>query len=114
TLAPVLQEAAESAVNSQEKPAALVAVEAATGEILAVANGPGVTTYNRAFVGTYPPGSTFKVVSAAALLEAGLGVDERVSCPKEENVGGKRIKNAYDGSLPDGPFRRAFAHSCNT
>src|SRR5690606_6928598 len=45
---PVLQEAAESAVNSQEKPAALVAVEAATGEILAVANGPGVTTYNRA------------------------------------------------------------------
>jgi cell division protein FtsI/penicillin-binding protein 2 len=29
-------------------------------------------------------------------------------------VGGKRFKNAYGGSRPDGPFREAFAHSCNT
>ncbi|WP_169512952.1 penicillin-binding transpeptidase domain-containing protein [Actinopolymorpha alba] len=114
TLDTSLQEAAENAIESQEKPTALVAVRASTGEILATANGPGVTSYNRAFVGKYPPGSTFKVVSVAALLEGGLQVDDRVSCPAETNIGGKRFKNAYNTSLPDGPLLTAFARSCNT
>ncbi|REF35632.1 penicillin-binding transpeptidase domain-containing protein [Thermasporomyces composti] len=114
TLDPMVQEAAENVVAGQTKPTSIVAVRASTGEILAVANGPGVTSYNRAFVGRYPPGSTFKVISAAALLEAGLGIDDRVSCPAETFVGGKRFKNAYGGSRSDGPFRVAFAHSCNT
>ena len=36
---------------------------------LASAVGPGIQSYNTAFLGQYPPGSTFKVVSTAALLE---------------------------------------------
>jgi cell division protein FtsI/penicillin-binding protein 2 len=114
TLDPFAQEAAERAVEGQSKPTSVVAVRASTGEILAAANGPGITSYNRAFVGRYPPGSTFKVVSVAALLAGGLGVDDRVSCPAEANVGGKRFRNANNGRFPDGPLLDAFAHSCNT
>ncbi len=114
TLEPFAQEAAERAVERQDKPTSVVAVRASTGEILAAANGPGITSYNRAFVGRYPPGSTFKVVSVAALLAGGLGIDDRVRCPAEVNVGGKRFRNAGNGRLPDGPLLDAFAHSCNT
>ncbi len=114
TLDQVAQEAAEHVVVDQQKPTAIVAVRASTGEILAAANGPGVTSYNRAFVAHYPPGSTFKVVSVAALLEGGLTLDERVTCPSETSVGGKRFKNANSFSIPDGPMLQAFAHSCNT
>ena len=54
------------------KPAALVAVRASTGEVLAVANGgPDAAGYDRALLGQYPPGSTFKVVSGYALLRQG-------------------------------------------
>lgn len=114
TLDPAIQEAAENAVMSQSKPTAIVAVRASTGEILATANGPGITEYNRAFIGKYAPGSTFKVVTSAALLEGGLQLNDRVRCPKEMFIGGKRFKNAYDTQRPDGPFVTAFAHSCNT
>jgi cell division protein FtsI/penicillin-binding protein 2 len=114
SLDPFVQEAAEHVVGSQEKPTAIVAVRASTGEILGAANGPGVTSYNRGFVGKYPPGSTFKVVSVAALLEDGLSMVEAVSCPAETYVGGKRFKNAHDMRLPTGPMWNAFAQSCNT
>ncbi|MFD2079257.1 Cell division protein FtsI/penicillin-binding protein 2 [Actinopolymorpha cephalotaxi] len=108
------QNAAEDAVAGQQKPTALVAVRAGTGEVLAAANGPGVTSYNRAFVGHYAPGSTFKVVSVSALLEGGLRPGDTVTCPADTSVGGKHFKNAYSFSLPDGPMTDAFAHSCNT
>jgi cell division protein FtsI/penicillin-binding protein 2 len=114
SLDPFVQEAAEHVVQGQRKPTSIVAVRASTGEILAAANGPGVMSYNRGFVGKYPPGSTFKVVSVAALLEGGLSMVEAVTCPAETNVGGKRFKNAHDMSLPTGPMWNAFAHSCNT
>ena len=111
------QDAAERAIAEQTKATALVAVQASTGEVLAVANGPGVTSYNTAFVGQYPPGSTFKVVSAATLLDAGVidGVNERVECPDTVTVGGKSFRN-YEGALlpSGGTFVQAFAESCNT
>ncbi|HZC26744.1 MAG TPA: penicillin-binding transpeptidase domain-containing protein [Actinopolymorphaceae bacterium] len=114
TIDPFAQEAAEAAVEGQRKPTAIVAVRASTGAILAAANGPGITSYNRAFVAHYPPGSTFKVVSVAALLQGGLKLDDRVACPSETHVGGKMFKNANSFGLPDGPMLQAFAHSCNT
>ena len=42
-----------------------------------------------------PPGSTFKVVSALALLRAGLDPGSRVDCPDTVTVDGKKFKN-YD------------------
>jgi cell division protein FtsI/penicillin-binding protein 2 len=115
TLDRAAQSAAEKALRKTSHPAALVAIQPSTGEILAVANGPaGSAGYNRAFVGRFPPGSTFKVVSTAALLATGLAVDETVPCPRTKVVGGKRFENQNQFALGKVPFRTDFARSCNT
>ncbi|HET6750299.1 MAG TPA: penicillin-binding transpeptidase domain-containing protein [Actinomycetes bacterium] len=112
TLDPRAQRAGERALKGVGKPAALVAVRPSTGELLAVVNAPA--EYNRALLGRYPPGSTFKVVTAAALLDGGLRPGDRVNCPKETSVGGRRFGNFEDEVLGRVPFSSAFAHSCNT
>ena len=113
TLDPQVQEAAEDALDSLAKPAALVAMQPSTGELLAVVNSP-FHGYNRALLGRYPPGSTFKVVTAGALLESGLRPTGPVDCPKEAKVGGRTFSNFEDEVLGRIPFSSAFAHSCNT
>jgi cell division protein FtsI/penicillin-binding protein 2 len=112
TLDPRVQRAGERALAGVAKPAALVAVRPSTGELLAVVNAPA--EYNRALLGRYPPGSTFKVVTAAALLSGGLRPGDQVDCPKETNVGGRKFGNFEDEVLGKIPFSSAFAHSCNT
>jgi cell division protein FtsI/penicillin-binding protein 2 len=116
TLDYAVQSAAEKAVSQQSKTTALVAVQASTGDILAAVNGPALTSYNTAFVGHFPPGSTFKVVSYATMLNAGvLRLGEHVSCPDTTVVGGKQFKNYLPGLLPSGgSVVQAFAQSCNT
>jgi cell division protein FtsI/penicillin-binding protein 2 len=113
TLVPRVQEAAEAALGPVAKPAALVAVQPSTGELLAVVNTP-FGGYNRALLGRYPPGSTFKVVTAAALLAGGLRPSDPVDCPKEAKVGGRTFGNFEDEVLGQIPFSSAFANSCNT
>ncbi len=110
-----LQAAAERALAGATKPAALVAVRPSTGEVLAAANAPADSAFDRALVGQYPPGSTFKVVSASALFRDGLKPNDVVACPPSVTVDGKRFKNYDDlGSLGRVPFSRDFAMSCNT
>jgi cell division protein FtsI/penicillin-binding protein 2 len=114
TLDAAVQMAADAALANRSLPTALVAIRVSTGEVLAVSNGPaGSAAYNRAFLNRYPPGSTFKVVTALAYLQGGLGPDDVVPCPSTI-VAGKRFKNAGEFALGDVPFRRAFARSCNT
>ena len=108
------QAAAEAALAEQADEAALVAVQPSTGDVLAVANRPVDSTYNRALEGTYAPGSTFKVISTAALLRAGLDVDETVDCPPTIDAGGRQFKNFEGGAEGPVPFSRDFAVSCNT
>ncbi|MBX6769519.1 MAG: hypothetical protein IRY90_20625, partial [Actinomadura rubrobrunea] len=112
TIDPKAQRAASRALADVDKTASLVAVRASTGEILAVANKPG--GYNRALMGRYPPGSTFKVVTAAALVADGLSVTSPVACPATTDVGGRTFKNYRHEDFGTVPFREAFAHSCNT
>jgi cell division protein FtsI/penicillin-binding protein 2 len=113
TLDPLVQRAAEAALDPVAKPAALVAVRPSTGELVAVVNTP-FEGYNRALLGRYPPGSTFKVVTAGALLAGGLRPGDPVDCPKEAKVGGRTFGNFEDEVLGRIPFSSAFAHSCNT
>jgi cell division protein FtsI/penicillin-binding protein 2 len=113
TIDPRAQEAAEAALDPVAKPAALVAVRPSTGALVAVVNTP-VDGYNRALLGRYPPGSTFKVVTAAALLAGGLRPADPVDCPKQATVGGRVFGNFEDEVLGRIPFSSAFAHSCNT
>ncbi|MFC9976957.1 penicillin-binding transpeptidase domain-containing protein [Spirillospora sp. NPDC127200] len=112
TLDPEVQRAAGKAMEKVTKPASLVALRASTGEILAVANKPG--GYNRALMGHYPPGSTFKVVTAAALVAGGLKADQPVGCPATTDVGGRTFKNYKNEDFGTISFEKAFAHSCNT
>ena len=114
TLDPEIQVAADEVMAGAANPAALVAIRVSTGDVVAVANGPsGADGFNRAMVGTYPPGSTFKVASTLALLEGGLSPDDVVSCPATLVVG-REYSNAGGQALGDVPFRTDFAQSCNT
>lgn len=112
SLDPRVQQAAAGAIIGQHKPTALVAIRPSSGQILAVANVPG--GYNRALLGSYPPGSTFKVVTALALEEAGVTPDTTVQCPGKLNIGGQVIHNAEKEKLGAITFHKAFADSCNT
>jgi cell division protein FtsI/penicillin-binding protein 2 len=70
-----------------------------------------------ATTGQYPPGSTFKVVSALALLRAGLKPSSPVTCPATLEVNGQRFKNYNDypsSRLGRIDLRTAVAQSCNT
>jgi cell division protein FtsI/penicillin-binding protein 2 len=115
TLDLAMQQAAEAALAAAPKAAALVALRASTGEVLAAANGgPEPDGYNRALLGQYPPGSTFKVATAYALLQAGITPQTPIPCPPSISVGGRTFTNAEDEVLGTVPFQQDFAHSCNT
>jgi cell division protein FtsI/penicillin-binding protein 2 len=108
------QEAAEQALAGVTFPAALVALDAGTGDVRAVVSRPFDQPFNRALAGQYPPGSTFKVVTTAALLGAGTRPETAVGCPADATVGGQAFRNFEGGSLGGTTFRTAFAQSCNT
>ena len=113
TLDRTVQQAIENALVGVTDPAAIVAIDPATGGIRGSASRP-LSGYNRAWEGRYPPGSTFKVVTAAAILDGATSVDDPVACPGETVVGGLRIRNAGGLDLGEVPFETAFARSCNT
>jgi cell division protein FtsI/penicillin-binding protein 2 len=114
TLDVATQQAAETALAHETKPAALVAVDVHTGAVLAAANTPAATSFDRAIVGHYPPGSTFKLVTAYALLGAGVTPATTIACPAQVNVGGKVFRN-FEGESAGAPtFAQDFAASCNT
>ncbi len=111
------QTVAQQALAGVGPASALVAIRPSTGDLVAVASGPGSKGYNTATYGRYAPGSTFKVVSALALLRAGLTPRTRVSCPPTTVVDGKPFKNYSD--YPSSAFGQisledALANSCNT
>lgn len=114
TLRRDVQAAAEAALADVTQPAALVAVDARTGDVVAVASRPLSVPLHRALTGRYAPGSTFKLVTAEALLARGLTPESRVACPAEASAGGKRFRNFEGEALGDTTLRGAFAHSCNT
>jgi penicillin-binding protein A len=124
---------------------AVVALEPSTGKILALVSTPSYDQNllashdpeqqsqtwqqlrddphspmtNRAISETYPPGSTFKVITTAAALQNGATEDEQLTAAATiplpdstatlENYGGAACINAETVSL-----REAFARSCNT
>jgi hypothetical protein len=110
-----MQAAAESALQAGagRHEAALVAMQPSTGAIRALVSLPN-GGFPRATLGTYPPGSTFKVVTTAALLAKGVTPSSMVTCPKEIKLGGITIHNFEKEQLGTIPFNVAFAKSCNT
>jgi hypothetical protein len=114
TLSVPAQKAAQAAVDTVAQPAFLVAIQPSTGEILAVAQNSAAGADPRALNGLYPPGSTFKIATATAVLKAGTAdVGTVLPCPGSDTIGTRTIRNA-DFELGDVPLRTAFARSCNT
>jgi hypothetical protein len=111
TLDPRVQAAAEKALAAAPGRAAIVAVRPSDGEVLAVADGLGGLG---AFVGRYPPGSTFKVVTAGGLVAGGADAGTGADCPASVVTAQRTIHNDEDHALGRTTLRGAFAASCNT
>jgi cell division protein FtsI/penicillin-binding protein 2 len=107
-----VQRAAEAALSGEKKSAALVAVDASTGAVLAAVsvNSGG---FDQAIDGGFPPGSTFKVITSAALIGRGLTPRSAASCPGTATVDGEVFHNA-EGEAPVSNLLQAFTESCNT
>ncbi len=111
-----MQNAAQGAVNTAGKKAMIVVIKPSTGEILAVAQnaaadseGPLATT------GLYPPGSTFKIITAGAAIDRDMATPNTLlGCPGTIDIGHRTIPNYGGFDLGTVPMSRAFASSCNT
>jgi penicillin-binding protein 2 len=135
-----LEALAEKRLKETRHPGAAVVLNPQTGEILALASSPGfdpntflpsgksderarllndpeLPLYNRAIQALYPPGSTFKIITALAELEEShIDVDEKFHCTGSYTLGlEKRVfkcwKQPYGHSWVN--FHRAFAESCD-
>ncbi len=91
-----LQTKAEEVLSTQAGMAALVVLDIKTGGILAAAQSPAGGTYPHVTYGNYAPGSTFKTVSALAMLRSGLTPSSLVNCPSSLTVGTYTFGN-YSG-----------------
>ncbi|WP_319458134.1 MULTISPECIES: penicillin-binding transpeptidase domain-containing protein [unclassified Mycobacterium] len=116
TLDTRLQLLAQQAVAAEPRPAVVVAISPSTGGILAAAqNGAANAQGPIAFSGSYPPGSTFKTITTAAALQAGLATpDTPEACPGRVTVENRTIPNDDEFDLGTVPLTTAFARSCNT
>ena len=116
TLSSKVQKAAEAALDPVVAPAALVAIQPSTGDVLAVAQNDAADDEGQiALGGRFPPGSTFKIVTAAAALSAGaVNADSRVGCPGTTVIENRVIPNEGKFDLGSVPLTTAFAKSCNT
>ena len=114
TIDPSVQAAAESALNGQPLPAAIVAIQASTGAVLASVSTPDSQAVNEAFDGAYPPGSTFKVVTSTDLIEHGLTPSSAATCPSSITVNGEVFHNFEGETTSSLSMEDAFAMSCNT
>ena len=116
TLDRSIQNAAQRAVAAVGRQAMIVVIRPSTGGILAIAQnaaadgqGPLATT------GLFPPGSTFKVITAGAAIQRDMATPNTLlNCPGTIDIGHRTIPNYGGFALGMVPMSRAFANSCNT
>ncbi|MEV7070336.1 penicillin-binding protein 2 [Streptomyces sp. NPDC091972] len=124
--------------NYKADSGAVIVMEAKTGRIVAMASNPtydpnawvgGISAkdyakltgkksnyplLNRAIQGQSAPGSTFKVISTAAAVEAGYDFDGRYPCTSSYSVGGQVFKNFESENFGPINLGRALEVSCDT
>lgn len=111
-----VQNAAQNAVDVTGKQAMIVVIKPSTGEILAVAQNVAADREGPlATMGLYPPGSTFKIVTAGAAIERQMATPNTLlGCPGRMDIGHRTVPNYGGFDLGTVPMSRAFASSCNT
>ncbi|MGX9790905.1 penicillin-binding transpeptidase domain-containing protein [Mycobacterium sp. MMS18-G62] len=112
-----VQNAAQNAVNAVGgKKAMIVVIKPSSGEILAVAQNPVADSEGPiATTGLYPPGSTFKIITAGAALDRDMATPNTLlGCPGHMDIGQRTVPNYGGFDLGTVPMSRAFASSCNT
>ncbi|MFH8451181.1 peptidoglycan D,D-transpeptidase FtsI family protein [Streptomyces fungicidicus] len=146
TLSTAAQKAAYEGLKKQGAKGSVVALEPSTGKILALAsypsydpstiagnsldsdskaweklqkkNNPDDPMLNRALREVYPPGSTFKVLTAAAALENGLydDAEQKTDTPLPWTMPGTTTELKNEGNIPceNATLREALRVSCNT
>jgi cell division protein FtsI/penicillin-binding protein 2 len=99
---------------------AAIVMRAQTGEILALANYPNfdpsdyaassqASWSDRAIADPYEPGSTFKMITAAAALDSGkVSLDDTFPAVDALEVGNRIIHNADDGLMASGHSRETL------
>lgn len=76
---------------------------------------PAVPLLNRAIQAAYPPGSTFKTVTAAAALETGIAkANGRFDCPGSMRIADRTFRNWKTTASGMLTFNQAMADSCDT
>lgn len=147
TINSAAQEAAYNALKAQGKEAGVVALNPSTGAVLAMASNPSFDPnqlatlngkqlqanderllknpnqplLNRAINVTFPPGSSFKVVtSSTAMTDKGINANTQVFAPAQLKLPGvsQPLINFDGEACGDGsgrvPLIQAFLQSCNT
>jgi len=109
-----VQGAALGALAGASDSGAIVAVQASTGQVLAVAQHhvPGDQAVADALNARLMPGTAFTIVSAAALLGSGFTAASPLSCENSFTVGGQTFTS--DGTGETKPFSDEFADACGT
>jgi penicillin-binding protein 2 len=130
-----LQQTLEKAFGDEAGSAVVLDVH--TGEVLAMASNPrfnpadfaqGISSTewqqllqnprhpltNKVLQGQYPPGSTFKIVTALAALKAGVTTPERsFFCPGQITIGNHRFRDWKRGGHGMTDLRKALKESCD-
>lgn len=112
-------------------------IDTDTGEVIALASAPGYDPtgltggisakswrrlqssrdhpmLNRAIQGLYPPGSTFKMVTALAALEAGvISAGDKITCNGAVKIGRQRFRCWNRGGHGPCNLHRALRESCD-
>ncbi|MEU6039665.1 penicillin-binding transpeptidase domain-containing protein [Actinomadura sp. NPDC047616] len=114
TLDATYQDSADQTLARVPAPASMVALRPSTGEVLAVANNKLTGGRNLAMEGSYPPGLTFGIVSAEALLQRGLTKNTQTECPATATVGGQTFSNPGGQARGKRTLQMNFAYSCAT
>jgi penicillin-binding protein 2 len=134
TLDADMQRAAMERMSGES--AACVVMDIWTGDIIVMASSPGFDPnlfvngigaepfkalneseykplFHKSVTGAYKPGSTFKIVTGAAAIEAGMDKSFRVSCPGFFSFGGRRFHCWKRGGHGSVDFHAAMKGSCN-
>ncbi|MGK2931819.1 MAG: peptidoglycan D,D-transpeptidase FtsI family protein [Solirubrobacterales bacterium] len=76
---------------------------------------PTSPLFNRPVQGQYPPGSTFKLVTAAAALDSGkIDLEDTINSPASINVQGQELANADLADYGDITIEDGLTNSVNT